>query len=149
MKKWHCCSPWLFLSYDSVLHVVIVSDFALYLGASRVVGMPLRLALQSFRALRNFRPVWSGGGGGYKTILCNMTGQSRNSFGLHSLLPWAPFTPALYTYIMIWKSTQKLKVARWVQINRMKCCFWKAVKLQLQQKFGAFSAWITANIRRW
>ena len=58
-------------------------DFPLYLGASRVVGMPLRLALQSFRALRNFRPVWSGGG--YKTILCNMTGQSLDSFGLHRL----------------------------------------------------------------
>ena len=77
----------------------IVSDWPLYLGASRIVGMPLGLALQSLRTLRNFRPVWSrakgggggggegggegggtvwsGGGGGYKTILCNTTGQSQ------------------------------------------------------------------------
>ena len=75
----------------------IVSDWTLYLGASRIVGMPLGLALQSLRTLRNFRPVWSrakgggggggeaggtltvwsGGGGGYKTILCNTTGQSQ------------------------------------------------------------------------
>ena len=74
---------------------IIVSDWPLYLGASRIVGMPLGLALQSLRTLRNFRPVWSrakgggggggegggtvwsGGGGGYKTILCNTTGQSQ------------------------------------------------------------------------
>ena len=77
----------------------IASDWPLYLGASRIVGMPLGLALQSLRTLRNFRPVWSrakgggggggggeaggtltvwsGGGGGYKTILCNTTGQSQ------------------------------------------------------------------------